>query len=196
MLAVWAYLMAQFTDPGHLNYQMQKHLEANELNDRLFDWIMYSARAPGSAQSVQLQATRRSLGLDKDEEESSIFSPYSTQVGGEDVDSMKNLSPELKKDILDKVGANLTFRTCKPCGNYHAQETGSSGVQDRALKPPRARHCKFCDNCCMELDHHCYWIGNCIGLKNKKYFFQYGIYVFLIDMILLPRYLRFIGGSW
>lgn len=64
------------------------------------------------------------------------------------------------------------------------------------IKPPRARHCKFCDNCCQELDHHCHWIGNCIGINNKKYFFQYGLYVFLIDAMLLPRLIKLVFGTW
>ena len=66
----------------------------------------------------------------------------------------------------------------------------------KVIKPPRTRHCKFCDNCCMELDHHCHWIGNCIGLHNKKYFFQYGLFVLVNDAIMLPRIVHLIVGTW
>jgi hypothetical protein len=36
--------------------------------------------------------------------------------------------------------------------------------------PLRAKHCKICNKCIATLDHHCSWVGNCIGEKNKRLF--------------------------
>lgn len=33
-----------------------------------------------------------------------------------------------------------------------------------------AKHCKKCDFCVMEFDHHCDIVGNCIGKYNHKYY--------------------------
>jgi len=54
-------------------------------------------------------------------------------------------------------------------------------------KPMRAHHCSICNICVLNMDHHCIWLGQCVGAKNHRYFFQFivfapiaaGIYVFI-----------------
>ncbi|XP_048502387.1 protein S-acyltransferase 10 isoform X2 [Beta vulgaris subsp. vulgaris] len=41
------------------------------------------------------------------------------------------------------------------------------------LQPPRAKHCHDCDKCVLQFDHHCVWLGTCIGQGNHCRFWWY-----------------------
>lgn len=66
---------------------------------------------------------------------------------------------EHRSKYLDVVNARLTkIKYCVTCDIY---------------RPPRTVHCGIC-NCCIErLDHHCPWLGTCIGKRNYKYFIMF-----------------------
>ena len=42
----------------------------------------------------------------------------------------------------------------------------------------RMSHCKHCDRCVDTFDHHCAWIGNCVGRRTKGRFVWFCIVVF------------------
>ncbi|CAI9111018.1 OLC1v1011151C1 [Oldenlandia corymbosa var. corymbosa] len=41
------------------------------------------------------------------------------------------------------------------------------------VQPPRAKHCHDCDRCVLQFDHHCVWLGTCIGQGNHCRFWWY-----------------------
>lgn len=54
-----------------------------------------------------------------------------------------------------KQGNNPLSRLCHTC---------------RTIKPLRAKHCRMCNRCVLEFDHHCPYIHNCVGYNNRVSF--------------------------
>lgn len=61
------------------------------------------------------------------------------------------------------------------------------------MKPLRCHHCRRCNRCVMKMDHHCYWINNCVGFRNIKYFILTLFYGSLGSVYML---FAFIGRWW
>lgn len=54
------------------------------------------------------------------------------------------------------------------------------------FRPGRSAHCNLCNNCVQEFDHHCVWLGTCIGKQNYPLFiaFSVALNVLLLTVII------------
>ncbi|RNF19575.1 putative palmitoyltransferase ZDHHC12 [Trypanosoma conorhini] len=60
----------------------------------------------------------------------------------------------------------------------------------RLWQPLRAKHCERCERCVRKYDHHCFWIGGCVGEANHPRFFLLLTVALAYLLCLVPKFLR------
>ncbi|KAG9450252.1 hypothetical protein H6P81_010217 [Aristolochia fimbriata] len=85
--------------------------------------------------------------------------PGYIRINLRDSQNMKDDEPLLKSELNHPalLAGNWT-QLCATC---------------KIVRPLRAKHCSTCDRCVEQFDHHCPWVSNCIGKKNKWDFFMF-----------------------
>ena len=66
----------------------------------------------------------------------------------------------------------------------------------RQIKPPRTHHCSICERCILKMDHHCPWVGQCVGWGNYKAFCQLLVFGCAATLVTLSWWLPLATGAW
>ena len=96
--------------------------------------------------------------------------------------------------IVGQLQNSLRMRTIsnlsetREMDNYHLTVRGAYLSKIKfcvtcfVYRPPRTVHCNFCDNCVYGFDHHCKWLGTCVGALNYKKFIWFLIFLNTLEI--------------
>lgn len=174
-MTTWAYIMAVCTPPGRVPavFRQRARQSAPLALATFYEPLPWQEqRGPESALYPNNAHPSRTARL-------RIFSSTRSSVrnGGESPMNTSLSSDRVPEHFFFNPGANSYTSVRNHHLNYCPMCT--------SYKPPRAHHCSRCNFCVLKYDHHCPWLGQCVGFFNYKNYLLVLLYVWLLTSWVL-----------
>lgn len=181
-MATWAYVMALITPPGRVPAVFRQRATK-------------SAALALSSFYEPLAASDSPVGL---------YPPSAPAFNAQQHGRPRTFAapkPEAGVDATAEAVAELVVAPTPPPPSrpneqffFNPQANSYTSVQNNFLhfcpmcatyKPPRAHHCSRCNFCVLKYDHHCPWLGQCVGFFNYKNYLLVLLYTWLLTAWVL-----------
>lgn len=157
----------------------------------IFHYVRASSLSPGILITKQMKREScrsgpTSIDIGAEQRRLDLYGPLRL----DEINALKSKGKTLPSTIQYHPSANPTF--CDKCD---------------MIRPPRCHHCRVCNRCVLQFDHHCVWLNNCIGYNNVRSFVLVLVYItaacwYGVLLLYKPFYgplqeqIRQQGGMW
>ncbi|GLB44476.1 putative DHHC palmitoyltransferase family protein [Lyophyllum shimeji] len=210
---MWAYIKVVITPPGVAKDHVPKSDRPPYSEPQPFIPYDYDVEGPRSPNARPSESHRDSRDVDQD------------SIGGPSYENIHARMPVVAPDIAANASTSaegdgnrngdISNIPTKPASSYGREKSAARYIsrrpwttpilrpenrycpKDQIVKPHRTHHCRSCGTCILKYDHHCPWIGQCVGARNQKFFVNfvqaasvYTIYVFVTLIVFTVRSAR------
>lgn len=153
-LCLWAFFMVSFSEPGimpsvFMNTKIQ-NIEVKKINVHKEYYVEYKNRQ-------ELNDTMEKLKLNNPVDKYYNLNKFKYLPANESADRAGR-GNMFEHGFIEPRKRHNKMSYCHTCQH---------------LRPPRSFHCSQCGVCVEVHDHHCPWVGTCIGYRNVKYFIAF-----------------------
>ena len=164
-LTVYSHLKTSFIDPGSITMKNNKEIIEfyYQVHEPLIKAALYitEKKTPEVIKRIILKNVNNDNENDNENE-----------------DDDNNASNSDKDDIYFEPYSSVSDNMIKIIKEKYKMKV-TRCINCYVVRPTNTHHCSVCHKCCLDQDHHCPWVNNCIGLFNKKFFFLFLFYGFI-----------------
>lgn len=186
---MWAYVKLVLTPPGCAKDHTPKSDRPPYPDPQPFIPFDYDVEGPRSQYSRPSQSHATSRDVDQE------------SIGGPSYENLPARMPVIAPDLTANASTNTDGEgdrnnersniPTKPTPLYGREKSPAEYISrrpwttpilrpenrycpvDQIVKPYRTHHCRSCGTCILKYDHHCPWIGQCVGARNQKFFVNF-----------------------
>lgn len=171
ILTLYNLIQCQITNPGVIP---KGNLEKNDFEKIAKEKIM-KEKDENSLQEIFEEINTQKLNYNKEEKNmiSEEIKNHEPNVNSANLTAVNIIS--IERDVQEKE-KNDNFANFSSPKFYRDRYCETCKI----ARPPKASHCRECDQCVKNFDHHCYFVANCIGERNWGNFISFLVFCSLL----------------